>query len=328
MLIPTLPGWKVETIGDDICWMKFGRDGRLWAINPEYGFFGVAPGTNNKTNLNAMLTLAGQLHLHQHRPHRRRRRVVGGHDRREAGPSDRLEGPGLDAGVGHARPPTPTPGSPPRRSQDPAIAPEWEDPAGVPISAILFGGRRSSVVPLITEAFDWQHGVFLGSIMASETTAAAAGAVGKLRRDPFAMLPVLRLQHGRLLRPLAARSAGRPIRASCPVFSTSTGSARAPTASSSGPATARTAGCSSGSSSAAPAGGEAVETPDRLSAGPGRHPADGLDVPAEAMAELLRVDADEWRQELQSIAAHFDGLGDRMPPELLDELARLEKRLG
>ncbi len=155
MLVPTLPGWKVETVGDDICWMKFGADGRLYAINPEAGFFGVAPGTNGHTNPNAMLTLAGNCHLHQHRAHRRRRRVVGGHDRRRARPSD-LDWQGEDW-----TPDSGTPAAHPNArftvpaAQNPAIAPEWEDPAGVPISAILFGGRRASVVPLVTESFDW-----------------------------------------------------------------------------------------------------------------------------------------------------------------------------
>jgi len=189
MLVPTVKGWKVETIGDDICWMKFGDDGRLYAINPEAGFFGVAPNTGWKTNPNAMADAARQLPLHQHRTHARRRRVVGGHDRI-----------GMPARVTDWRNNTWTPEStspaahPNARftapaSQCPAIAPEWQDPKGVPISAILFGGRRRTTVPLVTESFDWNHGVFLGSIMASETTAAAGGALGKLRFDPMAMLP-------------------------------------------------------------------------------------------------------------------------------------------
>ena len=189
MLVPTIPGWKAETVGDDICWMKFGDDGRLYAINPEAGFFGVAPGTGYDTNPNAMDTLWGNCDLHQHRAHRRRRRVVGGHDRQPAGPRHRLEGQPVDARDRRRRPPTRTPASRRPASQCPSIAPEWEDPAGVPISAILFGGRRRTTVPLVTEAFDWEHGVFLGSIMASETTAAQQGAVGKLRFDPMAMLP-------------------------------------------------------------------------------------------------------------------------------------------
>ena len=190
MLEPTIPGWTVETIGDDIAWMRFGEDGRLYAINPEAGFFGVAPGTGEHTNANAMKTLWGNSRLHQRRAHRRRRRLVGGHDRGAA----RRTSPTGRATTGRpesddARPRTPTPASPRPAAQCPIIAPEWEDPKGVPISAILFGGRRATAVPLVTESFDWQHGVFLGANVASEKTAAAEGKVGELRRDPFAMLP-------------------------------------------------------------------------------------------------------------------------------------------
>jgi phosphoenolpyruvate carboxykinase (GTP) len=326
MLIPTLPGWKVETIGDDICWMKFGSDGRLWAINPEYGFFGVAPGTNNKTNLNAMLTLAANCiftntALTDHGD-------VWWEGMTEDKPGHLIDWkghdwtPASDAPAAHPNARFTAPAA-----QDPAIAPEWEDPAGVPISAILFGGRRSSVVPLVTEAFDWQHGVFLGSIMASETTAAAAGAVGKLRRDPFAMLPFCgynmadyfshwldigreadaaqlpRLFYvnwfrkgadGKFLWP----GYGENSRVLEWVFERCAGR------------------------------GDAVDTAIGQVPTMDAIPRDGLDVAPDAMAELLKVDVDEWRLELESIAAHFESLGDRLPTELLDELARLEKRLG
>jgi len=326
MLVPTLPGWKVETVGDDICWMKFGTDGRLWAINPEYGFFGVAPGTNNKTNLNAMLTLSGNCIFTN-------TALTGDGDVWWEGmtgdPPEHLTdwkgnpwtpGAGTPAAHPNARFTAPA-------SQDPAIAPEWEDPQGVPISAMLFGGRRSSVVPLITEAFNWQHGVFMGSIMASETTAAASGAVGKLRRDPFAMLPFCgynmadyfghwleigsqgdpdklpRLFYvnwfrkdddGRFLWP----GYGENSRVLEWVFERCGDRANA------------------------------VETPIGLLPPQGAIPVEGLDLAAGAMDELLSVDLNGWRQELASIQEHFDGLGDRLPPELLDELAELEKRLG
>ncbi len=326
MLVPTLPGWKVETVGDDICWMKFGADGRLWAINPEYGFFGVAPGTNNKTNLNAMLTLSGNCIFTN-------TALTDDGDvwweGMTAAPPDHL----TDWKAQSWTPGTATPAAHPNArftapaSQDPAIAPEWEDAQGVPISAILFGGRRSTVVPLITEAFNWQHGVFMGSIMASETTAAAAGAVGKLRRDPFAMLPFcgynmadylghwLRIgsqadpeklprifyvnwfrkdDDGRFLWP----GYGDNSRVLEWVFERCSGKAAA------------------------------AETPIGLLPPQDAIPVEGLDLAEGAMKELLRVDLAGWRQELPSIEAHFDTLGDRLPAELLDELAELEKRLG
>ncbi len=325
MLIPTLPGWKVETIGDDICWMKIGPDGQLRAINPEAGFFGVAPGTNNETNPNAVLTLAansiftntaltddGDVWWEGFTPEP---------------PAHLTDWTGKDW-----TPASGTPAAHPNSrftapaSQDPAIAPEWEDPAGVPISAVLFGGRRASVVPLVHESFDWSHGVFLGSIMASETTAAATGAVGALRRDPFAMLPFCgynmadywghwlsfqermdedklpkifyvnwfrKSPEGRFLWP----GYGENSRVLKWVFERCAGR------------------------------GEARQTPIGYLPAEGAIPTEGLDLSEEDMAELLRVDTEEWIKEIPAIAEYYEQFGDHLPPALAGQLEALKNRL-
>jgi phosphoenolpyruvate carboxykinase (GTP) len=326
MLIPTLPGWKVETVGDDICWMKFGPDGRLWAINPEYGFFGVAPGTNDKTNRNAMLTLSANCIFTN-------TAVTDDGDVWWEGMTKEKPAHLKDWKGNDWTPESGTPAAHPNArftvpaSQDPAIASEWEEPAGVPISAVLFGGRRSTVVPLITEAYDWQHGVFLGSIMASETTAAAAGAVGKLRRDPFAMLPFC----GYNMADYFAHwlDVGRSAEADkLPRLFYVNWFRKDADGNFLWPGFGDNSRVLEWVFERCAGRGQAIESPIGYVPAEGAVPTDGLDIGPDVMADLLRVDNDEWRSELQSIREHFDSLGPRVPSELFDELARLEKRLG
>jgi phosphoenolpyruvate carboxykinase (GTP) len=325
MLVPTLPGWKVETVGDDICWMKPGPDGRLYAINPEAGFFGVAPGTNMVTNPNAMYSIEANTIFTN-------TALTADGDIWWEGMGDPPEGltdwrgepwsPDSGAPAAHPNARFTAPAS-----QDPAIAPEWEDPAGVPIDAILLGGRRANVIPLVFESFDWRHGVFLGAIMSSETTAAATGAVGNLRRDPFAMLPFCgynmadyfehwlevgqasdpdklpkifyvnwfrKGEDGRWLWP----GYGENSRVLEWVFERVSGRGGAE----------RTAiGY--------------VPSRDAINL-------EGVDVSSDDLTRLLTVDADEWRGELPGIEAHFEMFEGRIPKGLSDELAALEERLG
>jgi phosphoenolpyruvate carboxykinase (GTP) len=324
MLIPTLPGWTVETIGDDIAWMKFGADGRLYAVNPEAGFFGVAPGTNEQTNPNAIATArANSIFTNVAKTDEG---DVWWEGMTDEPPAHLIDWHGNDwtpasettAAHPNARFTVPA-------AQDPAIAPEWEDPAGVPIAAFLFGGRRSSVVPLVHEAFDWEHGVFLGATMASETTAAAAGAVGKLRRDPFAQLPFAGYHMGDYIGHWL--KIGRREGAVLPkVFyvnwfrKDSGGKWLWPGFGENSRVLAWIFGRCAGTA-------EAVETPIGLLPAQGSLPLEGLDVPAEDLAELLRVDAEEWKGELPSLHEHLAMFGDKLPPEMHEQLAALEARL-
>ncbi len=287
MLQPTIPGWTVETVGDDICWMRFGDDGRLYAINPEAGFFGVAPGTGEDTNANAVKTFWGNSIFTNVALHRRRRRVVGGPHRRAARAPDRLEGQRLDAGSPRRPRPTPTRASPRRPGSARRSRRSGRTPRACRSSAILFGGRRATAVPLVTESFDWQHGVFLGSTVSSETTAAAAGAIGQLRRDPFAMLPFCGYNMGDYVGPLARDRRGHHRRQAAAHLLRQLVPQGRRTASGCGRASARTAACSSGSSTGSRARAEGVETPIGILPSRDALDLDGLDIPAEDLDLLL-----------------------------------------
>jgi len=321
MLVPSDPGWKFETIGDDIAWMKFGRDGRLWAVNPEAGFFGVAPGTSVRTNPNAMVMLSrGTVFTNT--------ALTDDGDVWWEGMTDRSPehltdwrgepwspGCGRPAAHPNARFTVPV-------ARCPVAAPEWDDPAGVPVSAILFGGRRSDMVPLVTESRSWAHGVFMGSVLASETTAAQSGEVGRLRRDPFAMLPFCGynmadyfrhwLEVGEQASPEALPRMycvnwfrkgsdgkflwpgfGDNSRVLRWVFERCDGAAKA------------------------------EDTPVGLV--PTSLDTLGINVD---LAQLLEIDREKWLAEADSIEEYYGLFGDRLPAALAAELAGLRRRLG
>jgi phosphoenolpyruvate carboxykinase (GTP) len=326
MMIPSLRGWKVETIGDDIAWMKFGKDGRLYAVNPEAGFFGVAPGTSKKTNPNALKMLD--------------RDVVFTNCAKTDDDDIWWEGMGdapshlIDWRGDDWTPGSETPAAHPnarftvRIAQCPSIDPRWDSPGGVPIDAMLFGGRRATVVPLVSEARDWEHGVFLGSTMSSEKTAAATGNVGELRFDPMAMLPFCGynmadyFEHwlevgrrdgaqlprifyvnwfrkgddGKFLWP----GFGENCRPLAWIFRRLEGKA------------------------------EANETAIGLvpPVGEGGIDTTGLDIERDAVEKLLEVDPEAWLEQLPQMHEHYGKFGQRLPDELKAQLADLERRLG
>ncbi|MGD0604050.1 MAG: phosphoenolpyruvate carboxykinase (GTP) [Streptosporangiaceae bacterium] len=326
MLQPTVPGWKVEAIGDDIAWMRFGRDGRLYAINPEAGFFGVAPGTGMKTNANAVATMSANsiftnVALTDDGD-------VWWEGLTEEPPAHLTDWKGRDW-----TPDSPEPAAHPNSrfttpaSQCPIIAPEWDDPAGVPISAILFGGRRASTVPLVIESFDWDHGVFLGANIASEKTAAAEGTLGELRHDPFAMLPFcgynmgdyfahwLELGHtadaDKLPRLFYVNwfrkdASGKFV---WPGFGENSRVLKWIIQRLSGDA-------------------KAVTTPIGYLPAPGSLDLDGLDISWADLDLLLTVDTQAWKLEAEHIPEFFHSFGKHLPARLWELQAELAKRLG
>ncbi len=325
MLVPTIPGWKVETVGDDICWMKFGADGRLHAINPEAGFFGVAPGTGEDTNPNAMASLSGNA-IYTNVA------LTEDGDVWWEGMTATVPARLTDWRHNTWTPESETPAAHPNArftvpaSQCPSIAPEWEDPAGVPISAILFGGRRASTVPLVTESLSWEHGVFMGATVASETTAAAAGVVGNLRFDPFAMLPFCGYNMADYMQHWLD-------------IGTSTDPSKLPRIYSVNwfrkDANGKFVWPGYGENSrvlkwiierlegTAPA----VETPVGHLPAPGAIDVNGLSVSADQLDAALRVDPAEWLAELPKVEEHFAKLGDHLPEAMRTQLADLRTRL-
>ncbi|MGI8529743.1 MAG: phosphoenolpyruvate carboxykinase (GTP) [Geodermatophilaceae bacterium] len=327
MLQPTIEGWKVETLGDDIAWMRFGEDGRLYAVNPEYGFFGVAPGTGYHTNANAMKTIEKGNSIFTnvaltddgdvwwegmtkeppaHLIDWKGREWTADSDEVSSHPNSRFCTPA---------------------GQCPIIAPEWEDPQGVPISAMLFGGRRASTVPLVTESRDWQHGVFLGATLSSETTAAAAGKTGVVRRDPMAMLPFIGYNAGDYLNHWLQIGKNADA-AKLPKIFYVNWFRRGEDGHYLWPGFGENSRVLKWVIERIEGTAAAAETVVGYVPAEGALDTAGLDVPAEDLARALDVNAAEWREELPLIREWFDKFGESLPTTMRDELAALEQRLG
>jgi len=326
MLIPTIPGWKAECIGDDICWMKIRDDGRLYAINPEHGFFGVAPGTNLETNPNAMRTVEsntvftntaltddgdvwweGMGEPPAHLTDWRRRDWTPDEDGPAAHPNARFCV---------------------ALTQCPVLADEYDDPEGVPISAFLFGGRRATTVPLVVESRDWQHGVFMASVMGSEKTAAAVGGLGELRRDPFAMLPFCGYHMGDYFSHWLSMTSRTDTSALPRIFGVNWFRKDAD---------GKFLWPGFGDNSRVldwicrrlEGDADGRDTPIGTVPRASDLALDGLDDAALANVDAaLSVHPEEWKRELPTMHEHLDSFGDRLPPALRDELVALEERLG
>ncbi len=327
MLIPTIPGWKVETIGDDIAWMKFGKDGRLYAINPEAGFFGVAPGTSDESNPNAMRacdkeTIFTNVGLTKDND-------IWWEGIGMDAPGKLIDWKGNEWEQSTATEPAAHPNSrfTARAKNCPVIAPEWEDPDGVPISAFLFGGRRPSAIPLVYQSFDWIHGVFMASCIGSEITAAALDLkIGTVRRDPMAMLPFCGYHMGDYFKHWINLGAKADAAKLPKIFSvnwfrkTKEGKWLWP-------------GYGENSRvlewvfERCDERGSAVKTPIGYMPAPDAIDTTGLNVSENDMKLLLSVDREGWAREIGMIKEHYASFGDRLPKELSDQLIALEARL-
>ncbi|MFE3753772.1 phosphoenolpyruvate carboxykinase (GTP) [Nocardia tengchongensis] len=327
MIQPTIPGWRAETLGDDIAWMRFGADGRLYAVNPEFGFFGVAPGTNHSSNPNAMATMEAGNTVYTN--------VALTDDNDvwweglEGTPDHLVDWKGNDwferesetlAAHPNSRYCTPM-------AQCPTLAPEWDDPQGVPISAILFGGRRKTTIPLVTESFDWQHGVFMGATVGSEQTAAAEGKVGTVRRDPMAMLPFMGYHVGDYLNHWITLGKNADAQQLPKIFYVNwfrrgdDGRFLWPGFGENSRVLEWIVGRIEGRS-------EATATPIGNVPVAANLDLEGLDVSAADVDEALAVDAAEWKNEIPSIEEWFEFIGDKLPSGLRDEFEALKQRLA
>lgn len=326
MLEPTIPGWTAETLGDDIAWMRFGEDGRLYAVNPELGFFGVAPGTDWHTNPNAMRTLERGNTLFTNVALTDDGDIwwegMGNPPQHLTSWTQQDWWPGSDEPAAHpnARYCTPI-------TQCPTLAPEWDDPQGVPISAIFFGGRRASTVPLVTQARDWQHGVFLGATLSSETTAAAAGAVGVARRDPMAMRPFLGYHLADYLRHWIDTGT-RADPALLPEIFLVNWFRRGPDGRFLWPGYGENSRVLKWAIERIDGATTAFDTPIGWVPTAAALDLDGLDTPTEDIQAALAVDRDDWRAELPHLRDWFATIGDTLPTALRDELDALTRRLA
>ncbi|NUS45056.1 MAG: phosphoenolpyruvate carboxykinase (GTP) [Mycobacteriaceae bacterium] len=327
MIQPTVPGWRAETLGDDIAWMRFGNDGRLYAVNPEFGFFGVAPGTNHKSNPNAMKTMEAGNTVYTN--------VALTDDNDvwweglEGEPDHLVDWKGNDwvlretetlAAHPNSRYCTPM-------SQCPILAPEWDDPQGVPISAILFGARRKTTVPLVTESFDWQHGVFMGATMASEQTAAAEGKVGAVRRDPMAMLPFMGYHVGDYLGHWINLGKNADA-AKLPKIFYVNWFRRGDDGRFLWPGFGENSRVLEWIIDRIEGRAAAEQTPIGNVPHAANLDLDGLDVQSADVDEALKVDVEEWRAELPLIEEWFEFIGDKLPSGIRDEFEALKQRLA